>query len=637
MPDVSVIVPTRNRKDLLWVTLRTVLAQRGVDLDVVVVDDASTDGTADAVRGLDDPRVRLIRQQASAGVSAARNRGIAEASGAWIAFLDDDDLWSPDKLVRQLETATREARGWAYTGDVNVDRNLHVLTALPPPTPETVMRSLSRYNPVPTGASNVVVRADLLRRVGVFDPRLRRTEDWDLWIRLAQTGPPSLVNAPLVAYRFHAANVADDTDSILAEPEALAERYGIPIDRAAVRRRAAWTCLRAGRRRAAVRHYAHAVAMGDLASIGRAAIALTHPAVGSERVFVLQRGPRTDESWRAEAQAWLDDVRMFAPKAARKGPTARPAPARTRAIKVTARRALRYPVAGHVARAIGVARGRSLALVYHRIDAEPRAATVVPAVSADLFRRHVEALADVADIVSLEELLGDLRRRGRPRVALTFDDDFVSHADHALPVLASAGLRATFFLSGRSLHGLGPYWFELLDDLVVSNGVKGAAQRLGIETADLHALVAVCESDRRMPERLAAEAGFVLARHLDGGQIRSLADAGMSIGFHTLQHSVLTRLHDEELLDALMRGRAELENAVGRRLRLFAYPHGKADARVARATADAGFSAAWTGRPTAMRRGSNRMLLGRWEPGPAEVDVLLVGVALRLNAAGADG
>jgi cellulose synthase/poly-beta-1,6-N-acetylglucosamine synthase-like glycosyltransferase len=316
MSDVSVIVPTRNRKDLLSIALRTALDQRDVDLDVIVVDDASTDGTADVVRAVADPRVRVISQSTREGVSAARNRGIAEATGAWIAFLDDDDLWSPDKLTRQLEAATRGPRAWVYGGDVNVDRHLRVLTALPPPTPEHVMRSLPRYNPVPTGASNVVVRADALRRVGGFDPGLRRTEDWDLWIRLARLGPPGVVNAPLVAYRFHAANVADETDAILTEPEALAERYGIPIDRAAVRRRAAWTCLRAGRRWAAVGHYAHAVSMGDVSSIGRAAIALVHPAVGSERVFVLQRGRRTDAAWRADAQAWLDDVRTSVTAAA---------------------------------------------------------------------------------------------------------------------------------------------------------------------------------------------------------------------------------------------------------------------------------------------------------------------------------
>jgi hypothetical protein len=312
MPDVSVVVPTRNRKDLLCATLGTALAQRNTDLEIVVVDDASTDGTADAVRALGDPRLRIVTLPSRGGVSAARNRGIAEALGRWIAFLDDDDLWSPDKLFRQLDVASRDHRLWVYAGDVNVDDQLRVLSAVPPPSPALVMRSLSRFNPVPTGASNVIVRADVLARTGGFDATLHRTEDWDLWIRLARVGPPACVPAPLVAYRFHRANIIDDASTIIDEPKILASRYDIEIDRAAVQRRAAWAHLRAGRRWRAIRHYGRAIAHGDVASIGRIAIALVHPAVGSERVFGLQPGPHKDERWTAEAQRWLDEVRRMA-------------------------------------------------------------------------------------------------------------------------------------------------------------------------------------------------------------------------------------------------------------------------------------------------------------------------------------
>jgi hypothetical protein len=112
----------------------------------------------------------------------------------------------------------------------------------------------------------------------------------------------------LVAYRFHSANVADETKAIVDEPALLAARYGIPIDRAAMYRRAAWASLRAGQRTRAVRSYARAVAVGDLKSVARAGVALVHPAAGSDRVFGLLRGARGDERWRAEAQAWLDEL-----------------------------------------------------------------------------------------------------------------------------------------------------------------------------------------------------------------------------------------------------------------------------------------------------------------------------------------
>src|SRR5262245_25673454 len=115
---VSVIVPTRNRRELLPTTLRSALGQRGVDLELLIVDDASDDDTAAAAQALGDGRIRVIRLDKPSGVSAARNRGAAAAQGEWLAFLDDDDLWAPDKLARQLDAARESGRDWGYTGGV---------------------------------------------------------------------------------------------------------------------------------------------------------------------------------------------------------------------------------------------------------------------------------------------------------------------------------------------------------------------------------------------------------------------------------------------------------------------------------------------------------------------------------------
>jgi glycosyltransferase involved in cell wall biosynthesis len=307
-PDVSIVIPTQNRRGLLRLTLASALRQRDVEFEVIVVDDGSTDGTSQDVTGLADPRVRLVRRERRVGMGAARNLGIAEARSTWIAFLDDDDLWAPDKLRRQLEEATTAGRGWVYAGDVNVDSNLRVVSGTPPPTPEQVTSNLPRYNSVPTGSSNVVVHADLLTEAGRFDPRLRRIADWDMWIRLARIESPACVARPLVAYRFHQLNITAETTSMIREPEVLAKRYGIPVDRAAIQRWAAWSWLRAGRRRRALWHYARAISMGDLGSLARAFMALVHPAVGSDRVYGLLRDPPGGERWRRAAQAWLDDL-----------------------------------------------------------------------------------------------------------------------------------------------------------------------------------------------------------------------------------------------------------------------------------------------------------------------------------------
>jgi glycosyltransferase involved in cell wall biosynthesis len=312
MVEVTVVVPTRNRAAMLLQALGSVAAQRGVDLEVVVVDDGSTDATPAVVTGMGDRRLRLIRHQRPQGVSAARNRGVAEAGGRWVAFLDDDDVWAPEKLASQLAAAERDDRAWAVTGAVSVDDGLRVLAGEPPLVPERIVADLDRYNSVPAGASNVLVRAELLAVTGGFDPRLRHMADWDLWIRLGRAGLPATVPRPLLAYRLHRANATMDTafdpQEPLAELDTIIDRYGIPADRLAVDRWIAWTCLRAGRRGASLRAYLRAAKGGDPRSLVRAAIGLLHPAVG-RRIYYrpfLRHGQ--DEAWLAEARSWLRDL-----------------------------------------------------------------------------------------------------------------------------------------------------------------------------------------------------------------------------------------------------------------------------------------------------------------------------------------
>jgi peptidoglycan/xylan/chitin deacetylase (PgdA/CDA1 family) len=303
-------------------------------------------------------------------------------------------------------------------------------------------------------------------------------------------------------------------------------------------------------------------------------------------------------------------------------------------VKRAARRALRSEAVGEAVRAIAALRGRGLVLVYHRVtQTEPSIPEVVPVVPSTLFRHQLETLADVGDIVPLETLLRDRDRHARPRFAITFDDDYVTHVADALPVLRALDARATFFLSGRALHRLGSYWFELLERLLGERGTDAVGRLLGSPTDRIDELIALCERDPTLHEVLADEA-VDDPRHLDRSQIESLSDAGMAIGFHTLHHEVLIRLDDEGLDTAVTFGRSELETVVGRPIVHFAYPHWKADRRVADIVRNAGYDAAWTGHPRPMRRGDDRYLLGRWEPGRREVDDLLVETAIRLTRGG---
>jgi Glycosyl transferase family 2 len=304
MVEVTAVIPTRDRAVLLRQTLHSVVAQRGVELEVVVVDDGSADGTGALVAGLGDERVRLVRHPRPRGVSAARNRGIAEARGSWVAFLDDDDLWAPDKLASQLAAAAAAGAGWAYAGAVEVDAAGRLLGGHPPPSAEELLAGLRRRNLMPAGASNVVARADLLAAAGGFDLALRHLADWDLWLRLGRLATPAGVPAPLVAYRLHDGQATLDTAGMLAEARVLQARHG--ADPTVVLRWAAWSHLRAGRRRAALRAYAGAVLAGDAGSLARASVALLHPRPTAARRP--SRPSAADPAWLATAQGWLDEL-----------------------------------------------------------------------------------------------------------------------------------------------------------------------------------------------------------------------------------------------------------------------------------------------------------------------------------------
>ena len=165
-PRVSVVVPTHNRSRLLALTLRSILWQRGVEFEVIVVDDGSSDDPAAVVAGFGDDRLRVVRHARPLGVSAARNRGIAEARGDWVGFCDDDDLWSPDKLHQQLQAAAATGSEWVYGGAVFIDGLQQIHGGAPPPPPQTLMELLVRWSPVPGGCSNVIVAYRALREVG---------------------------------------------------------------------------------------------------------------------------------------------------------------------------------------------------------------------------------------------------------------------------------------------------------------------------------------------------------------------------------------------------------------------------------------------------------------------------------------
>ena len=208
MTEVTVVIPTRNRWELLSThAVPSALSQEEVELEVVIVDDGSTDGTAARVAALGDPRLRVVRHDEPRLLAGARNAGIAVARGEWVAFLDDDDLWSPRKLRSQLDAAHQTDAAWVYVDTVAVDVDLNVLEADDFPEPEELPELLLTGNHVPGGGSGVIARRDLVHRLGGFDEELLFFTDWDLWLRLARSSIPAACPTVLLARLVHPTNM----------------------------------------------------------------------------------------------------------------------------------------------------------------------------------------------------------------------------------------------------------------------------------------------------------------------------------------------------------------------------------------------------------------------------------------------
>ncbi len=210
-PLVSVVVPTHQRAALLPRLLTSVLGQDLPDLELVVVDDGSTDGTRQLLESCADPRVRVLSHPRARGVAHARNTGTAAARGRWVAWCDDDDVWAPMKLRLQVEAleATPGAL-WSNGGSAYVDSDLRLSRVRRCPDPATVATDLLRINAVTGGGSGVMADRDLVLALGGFDTRMSMYADWDLWARLAYAAPLAAVDHPLVGYVEHPGGMSRD-------------------------------------------------------------------------------------------------------------------------------------------------------------------------------------------------------------------------------------------------------------------------------------------------------------------------------------------------------------------------------------------------------------------------------------------
>ena len=233
---VSVIIPTHNRSDCVLRAIQSVLAQTHKNLECIVVSDGSVDNTDDVVNKIaaKDERVKYISYAPAKGGNHARNIGIKNAKHDYIAFLDDDDLWYPDKLTKQLSVfASNPEIGLVCTGlrKIYVDENTTSLHRFNIPDPDmSKLILISNYIGTTT---TVMTKAKIIEKAGGFDENLSAQQDYDLWIRICQITKVSAVNDICVDYYIFENNnqISKNLNKVVESSKKINKKYEHLIDK----------------------------------------------------------------------------------------------------------------------------------------------------------------------------------------------------------------------------------------------------------------------------------------------------------------------------------------------------------------------------------------------------------------------
>ncbi|MGK7957032.1 MAG: glycosyltransferase family 2 protein [Crocosphaera sp.] len=215
MVKVSIVIPAYNAMRYLPETLDNLLQQTYKNFEAIIVNDGSTDNIKDWFTTISDERVRLISQE-NKGLSGARNTGIENAKGDYLAFLDADDLWEPTKIEKQVKVLDNNPEaGLVYTDVAIIDSDgIATGRIFKEKVEGYIWKELTQRNFVACG-SVAMVRRECFEKVGNFDRNLGSfVEDWDMWLRIAVDYPFKVVQEPLVYYRQHPNSASKNWDSM---------------------------------------------------------------------------------------------------------------------------------------------------------------------------------------------------------------------------------------------------------------------------------------------------------------------------------------------------------------------------------------------------------------------------------------
>jgi glycosyltransferase involved in cell wall biosynthesis len=222
-PPISVIIPTFNRKELLKETVQSVREQTFRDFEIIVVDDGSTDGTAEWLAAQSDLRVL---SQTNQGIATSRNNGAALAVGRWLAFLDHDDLWAADKLKVQREFVEKNPEvGLVAARHVRLGKRVRV-----PKHPTWIKGDLlvKTYSESFIHTSSVVIKKDVLDKIGGFSTQYRFADEFDVWLKIARDFPIAYVDLPLVFIRFYESNTSHDRIGVRTDTYDILQKHYDP-------------------------------------------------------------------------------------------------------------------------------------------------------------------------------------------------------------------------------------------------------------------------------------------------------------------------------------------------------------------------------------------------------------------------
>lgn len=562
MPFVSVVIATYNSGPYLREAIGSVLSQTVSDLELIVIDDGSTDGTKDLVTEFQDERVRYVWQK-NAGQTSAKNHGVRLALGDFIGFCDGDDYWYPKKLELQLPLFQKDPLlGVAYSPADTIDQHgARLAEIIPAPYRGDVTQELFLSNFVPFGTA--LVRRQCMEAVGGFDPALSMGIDWDLWLRISA--------------RYHFDHTEESTYAYRIWPGQMSKNWRGRYS-SAFRIMRKFLADHPGKIAADLERRAIA---NTLANRARARMHETPLAAIKDSSHGALLDPLEPYSWKTLGRTSINAASLAGQGRWPKGSSER----------YHATKRLLAPVA----RLLTAKAPRIF--MYHRFSAKPTAKRLTAAV----FRQQILMLRERCEIVSLSESMerARSRRNGRKPIAvITVDDGYDDFHEIAFPILRELDVPATLFVTTgfveRNLflwpdqirvmltkcaggeYTLKDFWegerIRLGEDSSREDAWNLLADRLVFESPATRA-AAVSSLEQSLGVQLSAD-DMIDYRAMSWAQLRELSSHGIEIGDHSHTHPHLPSLTADAARMDLSISKRILEETIGSPVRSFAYPNG---------------------------------------------------------------